>query len=390
MEVQSRLPDPSPAELASSNGLRQLISAELLEGDGFMSFDRYMARALFEPGLGYYMNDSLKFGAAGDFVTAPEVSPLFGHCLARHWLEVRTHGDTILEFGGGSGRLAADVLTALDALDALPARYSIVELSPQLRARQQALLASLPFAHRVDITWLAGAPAAPIRGLVIANEILDALPTTLFQCAAQGFLERGIGLDDAGRLAWRERPASEALQVALRVRTAGLGLPPGYRSEINLAQDLWLADLPRFIQRGVVLVFDYGSPRRELYHADRTEGTLRCYWRHRLHDDPLWLPGLQDLTASVDFTGVAEAGVDAGFEVLGFSTQAGFLLANGIESALQDAMLAEPDHSHRLATQARMLLLPSEMGTRFKAIALGLGAGLPHGRFAMRDERHLL
>ena len=390
MDVPSRLPDPSPPELALSAELRLRIVNEIKANDGFLPFDRYMSLALFEPGLGYYMNGSRKFGAEGDFVTAPEISPLFGRTLARQWRSVSAYGDTIIEFGGGTGRLAASVLEALAAEDALPARYLIVELSPQLREEQRARLGALAFADRLEIGWLHDAPAAPFEGLVIANEILDALPTSIFQCAGESFLERGVGCDDTDTLIWHERPADGALGAVLAERLDGLALPRGFVGEISLQQALWVADLPRFIRRGLALLLDYGNPRHDHYHPARGEGSVRCYWKHRLHHDPLWLPGLQDITASVDFTGVAEAAVNAGLQVAGFSTQAGFLLANGIEAHLQSAMQADPAAAARLAAQARMLLLPSEMGTSFRVMALGLGDELVLRDFAVRDERHHL
>lgn len=390
MDVPSRLPDPSPAELAVSAALTERLTVLLRDAGGFLPFDEFMREALFAPGLGYYLNGSRKFGAAGDFVTAPEISPLFGQAVARQCLQARCYGDTIIEFGGGTGKLAASVLGALAAADALPARYLILELSPELRAEQQRLLRSLPFADALDIGWLQDAPATPLSGIIIANEILDALPTVAFAIRAEAYMERGIGLAGNGEFAWRERPANRQLVAALDARLHDLTLPVGYCSEINLHQALWLADLPRFMARGIALLFDYGGPRREIYHPERNDGTLRCYWRHRLHGNPLWLPGLQDITASVDFTHVAEAALDAGLTLAGYTTQASFLLANGIETSLQAALQADPAGAMRLAAQARMLLLPSEMGTRFKAMALGIGGAVPPAAFAVRDERHQL
>ena len=390
MDVPSRLPDPSPAELAVSAALTERIKVAVAAAQGFLPFEAFMAEALFAPGLGYYLNGSRKFGAAGDFVTAPEISPLFGQAVARQCLQAQAYGDTIIEFGGGTGKLAASVLTALAGLNALPARYLMLELSPDLRETQRQLLQALPFANELEIDWISDAPTTPARGIILANEILDALPTAAFERGDAGFLERGIGVDDNGALRWQARPAGGRLAAALTERLAGCSLTPGYHAEINLQQSLWVADLPRFIDRGVALLFDYGGPRREIYHPDRHDGTLRCYWRHRLHADPLWLPGLQDITASVDFTHVAEAAIDAGLQLAGYATQASFLLANGIESHLQAAMAADPASAMRLAAQARVLLLPSEMGTSFKAMALGIGdvAGLTN--FALRDERHQL
>ena len=390
MEVPRRLPDPTQDEIAASAALCAQIAREVRALGGFMPFERFMEMALFEPPYGYYVGGAHKFGAAGDFLTAPEISPLFGRAVAAQCVAAQVYGRTIVEFGGGSGRLAASVLEELAHRGALPARYLIVELSPAVRARQQALLAQLPCANAVQIDWLSGPPAEPVDGIVLANEILDALPTTVFRASDHGYLERGIGLSEAGQLVWQERPAPAPLAAQLAITLAEQALPAGHCGEINLRQPLWIADLARFLRRGVALLFDYGGPRAEIYHPVREVGTLRCYWRHRLHDDPLWLPGLQDLTASVDFTAAAEAALEAGFHLAGYATQASFLLANGIERLLAEAMARDPTAAVKLAAQAKQLLLPTEMGTTCKVLALGIGVEPELTGFSLRDERHRL
>lgn len=389
MKLSTRLPDPTADELTASAALCAQIAAEVSALGGFMPFERYMEMALFEPPYGYYVGGAHKFGAAGDFLTAPEISPLFGRAVAAQCHAAQAYGHTIVEFGGGSGRLAASVLEELARRGALPARYLIVELSPELRARQRALLATLPCVDALQIDWLSGPPAVPVDGIVLANEILDALPTTVFRVGEAGYLERGIGAE-AGQLGWRERPASAQLAAQLDLTLADHALPVGHCAEINLRQPLWIADLARFLRRGVALLFDYGGPRAEIYHPAREVGTLRCYWRHCLHDDPLWLPGLQDLTASVDFTAAAESALAAGMSVAGYATQASFLLANGIEGLLAEEMARHPAAAMKLAAQAKQLLLPTEMGTICKVLALGIGMEPELVGFCLRDERHRL
>jgi len=390
MESRPRLPDPDADELAHGDALRARIAEAIHAAGGALSFEAFMDLALFAPGLGYYVAGAHKFGRDGDFVTAPEISPLFGAALARQCAEVlAVTGGSIVEFGGGSGRLAASVLGELALHDACPEHYYIVELSPELRERQRATLKELAPAVADRVRWLNDAPSAPLDGVVLANEVLDALPVRLFERRAGASLERGVTCDAQGELAWASWPADAALELAI-ARCFEPASPPGdYSSEINLRQRVWIADLARFLRRGVALLIDYGEPRHERYHASRDHGSLRCYWRHRVHDEPLRHPGLQDITASVDFTAVAEDAVDAGFGVLGFATQANFLLACGIEQLVQ-RQADDPAACARLAMQARVLLLPSEMGTRCKVIALGREFDRPLLGFALRNERHRL
>ena len=389
MELPAELPEPSADEREASERMRDCVRRALRAAGGFLPFEQYMELVLFAPGLGYYVGGTRKFGPDGDFTTAPERSPLFGRALANFWHAQRQPGDTVLEFGGGSGRLALAMLDELAQRDALPARYAIVELSPALRECQQALLLAQPWAGRVSLEWLTGPPPVPFTGLALANEVLDSLPVVAFEVGADVFRERGVVEEGTG-FGWSARPASAALARRIQATLGTSGHPEGYRGEINLRLPAWLADLPNFVRGGLALLFDYGEPRRMLLHPSQADGTLRSFYRHRLLDDLFWLPGLQDITASVDFTAVAEAATAANLEVLGYTTQASFLLANGIERMLAEAMARDMAEASKLALQARALLLPGEMGVRFKVMALGLAHADGLTGFCERDERHRL
>ena len=390
MESRPSLPEPTADELAHVAAVRARIAAAVAGAGGQLPFEQFMDLALYAPGLGYYVAGARKFGRDGDFVTAPEISLLFGATLAHQCAEIlTTTGGAILEFGGGSGRLAAALLAELSTLNALPDTYYIVELSPALRERQRATLAELAPGAVARVRWLTDAPAAPIAGVVIGNEVLDAFPVRLFARAEGIDYERGVTLDGKGALAWTRWPADSALSAAIGECFAPAPPPRDYSSEVNLRGRTWLADLPRFLGRGVALLIDYGDARHERYHAANDGGSLRCYFRHRVLDDPLRYPGLQDLTASVDFTRVANDACDAGFDLLGYAQQANFLLACGIEDCLQ-ARLADAGAHARLALEARVLLLPQEMGTRCKVIALARDYTAPLRGFRLRNEKHRL
>ena len=385
----AELPPPSPEAQAHSARLRELIAAEIAAAGGAISFARYMELALYAPGLGYYSAGAQKFGAAGDFITAPELSPLFARCLARQCAQVLRglgRGD-VLEVGAGSGALAADLLSALAELDCLPGRYFILERSADLRARQQVLLRERAPQWAARVVWLEQLPAAPFHGVVLANELLDALPVHLFTLDEAGPRELCVGLDDRA-FAWRTAPLSDSnllARIELIRQTQGEdALPMAYTSEINLAAEAWLRSVAEVLAAGVVLLIDYGFPRREYYHPQRASGTLMCHYRHRAHADPLILPGLQDITAHVDFTALAEAALECGLSVAGYTTQAAFLLAAGITEQL--AAAAEQDQL-QLAQHVKKLTLPHEMGELFKVMALSRGVDEPLLGFAWRDLR---
>jgi SAM-dependent MidA family methyltransferase len=385
------LPPLTPEEERHSRAVRALIAAELAARGGWLSFERFMELALYAPGLGYYSAGSTKLGPGGDFVTAPEVSPLFGRCLARQCAEVLAHtGGEILELGAGTGRLAESLLTALAEADRLPERYAILEVSADLAARQRARLAALPRELAGRVVWLERLPATPLRGVILANEVADALPVRRFRVEEASLSELGVALDAAGEFCERATGADGTLAAACRELTAGLAqaLPPGYTSEICVRVMPWIASLADCLAQGALLLFDYGLPRRHYYHPQRSAGTLRCHFRHRAHEDPYVNVGVQDITAWVDFTRVAEAAQAARLEVAGFATQAAFLLACGLEDFV--AAAEDPVGRARLAGEARRLVMPEEMGEAFKVMALTRALEAPLSGFALQDLRHQL
>lgn len=362
-------------ESAHAARVAQRIRERVAAAGGWLPFDAYMQIALYEPGLGYYSAGARKFGAGGDFTTAPEMSSLFGRCLARHCTEVlaQVQGGDVLELGAGSGRLAFDILLAMQALGVLPDRYRILEVSADLAERQRALLATLPPELAARVEWLDAPPTAGWQGALLANEVLDALPVECIAWRDGSLHERGVALAAGGGFEWCERPAAAPLLAEVqRVRSdADAQWPQGYVSEMCLRTGPWIGEVTRAMTRGVALFIDYGLPRRDYYHPQRSSGTLRCHHRQRAHDDPFAHPGLEDITAWVDFTRVAEGADAAGLEVLGFATQAALLLGLGIETQVA----AAPDDRTRVARagEARRLLMPDEMGEHFKAMALGRG-----------------
>jgi SAM-dependent MidA family methyltransferase len=388
------LPQPPAEALEHSARLRRLIRERIATG-GPMPFADFMRAALYEPGLGYYMTGLRKFGADGDFITAPEVSSLFSFCLAGQCLEVMQHlpQSSILEIGAGSGVMAADILHWLSVRNSLPEHYFILELSGELQQRQRALLqARVPEAVR-RVRWLSRLEGAGFRGVVLANEVLDAMPVHRF-CYEPGALqEMYVDTDESGEgFEWTLMPAADELRraVAEIQRDLGRELPAGYISEWNPNLFPWLETLWHNLECGVALLIDYGYPRAEYYLQERTMGTLSCHYRHRMHDDPLILAGLQDITAFVDFSAAAAAGMAAGFEPGGFIDQAGFLINGGIERLC--AAEPEPDIKAELlkAQQLKTLLLPSEMGERFKVLALHKAYNRALSGFGGADHRHRL
>jgi len=377
-------------ESVHARRVREHLQAAIRAAGGWLPFDEYMALALYAPGLGYYSAGARKLGAGGDFTTAPEISPLFGRCLARHCAQVLDElgGGDVLEVGAGTGRLAFDVLSALHEAGRLPARYRILEISADLRERQRALLGTLPGNVGARLEWLDAPPAEPWQGALLANEVLDALPVECFEWRSGSPLERGVELDAQGAFAWRARPAPPALATEVLRLHEGLEWSDGHASELCTRVAPWIAEMTRGLAAGVALFIDYGLPRREYYHRERSAGTLRCHYRHRAHDDPFAHPGMEDITAWVDFTRVAEAADAAGLEVLGFATQAAMLLGLGVERGILDA----PDQATQIrrASEARQLLMPNEMGERFKVIALGRDFAAPLDAFAHQDLRRAL
>ncbi len=394
MSVATELPALTADEAAHSRALQAQIVQEIARAGGWMSFARFMQLALYAPGLGYYSAGARKFGAAGDFVTAPEVAPVFSRCVAVQCADVLSQlGEraVLLELGAGSGAMAAALLAELERRGTLPAECWILDVSADLRERQHEVLATAVPQLLPRVRWLDALPDA-FDGVVVANEVLDALVVERFVVRDQRVRALGVAVDDAGALHWVEREAGPELERAVRAIEVdtGLALPDGYVSEINLGLGAWLEAVTASLRHGVMLFIDYGLPRRELYSLERGRGTLLCHFRHRFHDDALARVGLQDITAWVDFTAVAESAQAAGLDVAGYTTQAHFLIGCGLGEFV--ANVGELDLVERvnLSRQAMVLTLPGEMGERFKVIALAKGYDAPLRGFAVRDLRHTL
>jgi SAM-dependent MidA family methyltransferase len=375
------LPAPSPEAAQHSARLVDLIRRDIAAHDGWISFARYMELALYAPGLGYYTAGAYKFGAAGDFITAPELSPLFGRTLARQVAEIiTTSSPHILELGAGSGKLAADMLAELELRGSLPDSYAILEVSADLRARQQALMRErLP--HLLDrVSWLDALPDK-FRGAIIANEVLDALPVYLVHWRDSAIAERGVALGESGFI-WEERAVSD---TALLHAAQKIIVPDDYVSEICLAARGLINSLAQRLEQGALLFIDYGFGAREFYHPQRSSGTLMCHYRHHAHDDPFFLPGLQDITAHVNFTDIAECGIDAGLELAGYTSQAFFLINCGITELLEDTSPENIRDYLPLSAQLQKLTSPAEMGEFFKVLALGKNMEEPLCGFVRGD-----
>jgi SAM-dependent MidA family methyltransferase len=385
------------AAVAHSARVRGYLTEQIDAAGGWLSFERFMDLTLYAPGLGYYSGGAEKLGPGGDFTTAAEVSGLFGACVAEQCAEVlnQLSRGSILEIGAGSGRLAADILARLHALGQAPERYAILEISADLRERQHRCLAeSVP--HLLDrVRWLDEPPGEAFDGVILANEVLDALPVARFRWRSHGIEELGVALRDGG-FAWAAAPASPAMEARCRSlheagsRHEAAGWEEGYVSEYCPRTVAWTQAVTRSLRSGAALWFDYGLPRSQYYLPERHDGTLICHFRHRALHDPFVNVGMQDISAWVDFTLLAEASKESGFELAGFTTQAHFLAGNGIDREMQRRGAADPNEFARLANQARQLMLPGEMGERFKAMAWLRGMDIPLSGFALKDLRHTL
>ena len=379
------LPPPTPEAAAHSRQLAEHIAHAILSEGDWIPFSRYMELALYAPGLGYYSAGSRKFGSEGDFVTSPEISPLFAKCLAMQASQVleQTGGD-ILELGPGSGLLAADLYGELKELGKAPARYLLLEVSPDLRERQRALLAGR-FEQDLDrFTWIDRLPEK-FRGLAIANEVLDVVPFSLVYRKDGELCERGVVLSEAG-FAWEDVPLKDG---ELR-RRAAAAFPPGdydYLSEINLAAEALVRTLAGALEAGAAFFIDYGFSEREFYHPQRSMGTLRCHYRHRFHGDPFFMPGLQDITAHVDFTAIARAAEQGGAEVEGFTTQAYFLISCGLAVLVSAGDPTATLSRLKATSSVHRLIGPSEMGELFKVI--GIRKGMEGPLLGFQSARHL-
>ena len=372
--MQTTLPEPDADERAHSRELAALIRNEIV-ANGPMPFSRYMMLCLYAPGLGYYSAGRTKFGAAGDFVTAPELGALYARCIAGAFVptlrEIGSDAD-FLELGGGSGAFAADALREFAAQGTLPRRYLILEPSADLRARQhERITRELPADVAACVEWIDRPPEQAWQGVLFANEVVDALPTTRFTLRDGEVFEEHIDIDGGGFVRV-DRPADALVAGAVRhvERALGRTFDDGYRSEVLPQLPYWLQAIAATLERGAMLFVDYGYPRAEFYLPERRDGTLVCHYRHRAHGDPLHLPGLTDLTAFVDFTALAEAGTGAGFDFVGYAPQGQFLLASGL---LDLAQSDDDIERMRLVGEVKRLTLPGEMGERFQAIAFARG-----------------
>lgn len=385
----ANLPALSPAAQQHSDAAAEHLRAAIAAHGGWLSFDHWMAQALYAPGLGYYAAGNVKLAEAdgdvrapaGDFVTAPQLTPLFSRTLARQAAQVlrQTQTDAVLEFGAGTGALAEGVLRELDALGLDQTRYLILEVSADLHARQAERLA--PFGDRVQ--WLDALPQR-FAGCVLANEVLDAMPVSIFRWSDAGeVLERGVAVDASQGFVWEDRPAPPALAAAVAERMPAL---PGYVSEISLQGEAWIAAMGGWLERGAALLVDYGFPRSEYYHPQRAGGTLMCHLRHHAHGDPFTAPGLQDITAHVDFTAMADAALAASLQVLGYTSQARFLMNAGLMDLLAQLDPGDAQQYAQAVAPVQKLLSESEMGELFKVLAVGRGITEPLAGFSRGDR----
>lgn len=372
-----------------NQALLAIIREAIQKAGGYIPFTAYMQHALYEPGLGYYVNGSQKWGAQGDFVTAPEISALFSHCFAVRCEEVlrSVGGGDILEIGAGSGQMAADILQELNRRGCLPHHYFILEVSAELKARQRATLAQHVPELLSRVQWLEALPAQPITGVILANEVVDAMPVHLFRLEEEAIYERMVGWENE-KLVWKLAPLQDTLlqemlyklqqQLPLDV------LKQGYESEINLNGPAWIASVATVLERGAFWVMDYGFSESEYYHPERHQGTLMCHYQHRAHADPLILPGLQDITAHVNFSALAFAGQAHGLTVADFSDQGHFLLESGLLAFLEAC--DDPAERFRLTQQAKQLMFPGGMGERFKVLTLTKNIFLKAGSVDRRNR----
>jgi SAM-dependent MidA family methyltransferase len=382
------LPAANNEELNRSRELSVLIARRIDERGGLISFADFMDAALYEPALGYYTATNNIFGAEGDFLTAPEISDLFGICIARQCMQVLSEIEAanLLEIGAGSGVLATTILNELAEHNALPDKYFILERSEALRNKQQKEIEKNASQHAHCVQWISQLPKK-FTGVIIGNEVLDALPVKIFITSDNKFFELGVA-NQNDEFIW----AQGEVQSLATERLSELSLPSGYVSEINPAAEKFTKEIAACLDKGAAFLFDYGYPRTEFYLPDRSDGSLMCYYRHRTHGNPFALIGLQDITSFIDFTAIAEAAVSAGADVLGYTSQAGFLMAMGLDQIMAEKTDPEKNvKEHLQMTQAvKKLTLPHEMGELIKVIALGKNIDVPLQGFSLQDRRHRL
>lgn len=385
MKQSQSLPEASPDALQHSQKLITRIREEIEKNNGSIPFRRYMEMALYEPSLGYYVAGTHKIGEKGDFITAPEISPLFSQCIALQCKEVfQETQKNVLELGAGTGIMAMDILLELERENSLPDNYYILDLSPDLKQRQKETLKKYAPHLLKRVTWLSELPDT-FSGIILGNEVLDAMPVDIFTQQNDTVFEHHV--------IWHEDQLCEQLQAAkedLKAKVLALEIPyeaTPYTSEINPNLSGWFKTLSESLQSGIILLADYGYPRSEYYFQERTKGTLICHYQHLVNESPLYYPGLQDITASVDFTSVAEAADESGLKVAGFATQATFLSNSGLEALFMRALEIDPSGQYQLAQQIRTLSLPAEMGERFKFMALTKQYNKPLSGFSNQDQR---
>lgn len=381
-------PQPDTIALEHSNRLIQLIRHEIQREEGFISFARFMDLALYAPGLGYYSAGAHKLGSKGDFITAPELSPLFAKCLARQCQQVlnQVKNADILELGAGSGALARDLLLELETLNSLPEHYYILEVSADLKERQKTLLKSSCSHLFSRVIWLESLPTEEFSGIILANEVLDALPFHCFRVEDQQVYERSVTWDE-NQFTWKTTSSnSSGFLSAISTIQTECQFENGYESEINLLLTPFIRSLANILKQGVLLFLDYGYGRREYYRPERAQGTMMCFYQHHRHSDPFMLVGLQDITAHIDFTTVAESAISTGLSLSGFTTQAYFLFACGLLEIAEADTLSEKE-KFRQNQAIKVLTLPSQMGETIKAISFTKDFNIPLLGFSLHDLR---
>ena len=391
------LPTPDESALKHSSAVKNMICSEITTAGGWIPFERYMELAIYSPGMGYYCSGTTKFGCAGDFVTAPEVSSLFGRAIAQQAVQiiesVGEDSSDILEFGAGTGKLALDILLELESLNRLPRHYLILEVSGELQEKQNKLFAKFAPHLLSRVQWLEQLPTK-FKGLILANEVLDAMPVHLVTRRDNDLFERGV-VWNGKRFEWSDRLLVEGELYKIAEEIIPLASLDNknieiYISEINLSARGFIRSIANILEKGAVVLIDYGFGRDEYYHEQRNRGTMMCHYRHHAHDDPFYFPGLQDITSHVDFTAITDVAAGEGLELLGYTSQAQFLINCGITEILSRIPVENTSDYLPMANQMQKLVSPAEMGELFKVIALGKDNQQPLIGFESGDKSFLL